>query len=163
MHETYGDHAAPGNERASVVGYWHYRLLYDEEMHVASVDGRREEGKGGWPYAYSVSLPSGTHWLQLVVLRNSGEIARCAFEWTFEARHRYKLQRLDHDQFLLAHPSSSPFRARISMVVTTPSGSARDVQVPAVCAKEAMCRQSSDCASPRSCQMHAGFAFGVCR
>jgi hypothetical protein len=163
MHETYGDHAAPEKEHALVVGYWHYRLLYDEELHVVSVDGKREGGKGGWPYAYSISLPSGRHWLQLVVLRNSGEIARCAFEWKFETQHRYKLQRLDHDQFLLAHPSSSPFSASISMVVTKPSSSVHHVEVPAACGKEAMCRQDSDCAPLRSCQMNAGVAFGICK
>ena len=83
MHETYGNHALPESELAVVEGYWHYQVLYDEELHIASIDGKRESGRSGWPYAYSVSLPSGRHWLQLAILRNSGEIARCAFEWTF--------------------------------------------------------------------------------
>jgi hypothetical protein len=163
MHETYGDHAAPESDRAVVDGYWHYRFLYDEELHVVSVGGTRDDRKGGWPYAYSISLPSGRHWLQLAVLRNSNEIARCAFEWTFEAQHRYKLQRVDHDQFLLAHPSSSPFAASISMKVTAPSKSVHDLKVSAVCAKDAMCRQNSDCTPQYSCQMNAAFAFGICR
>ena len=163
MHETYSNHALPESELAVVEGYWHYRFLYDEELHIASVDGKREGGRSGWPYAYSVSLPSGRHWLQLVILRNSGEIARCAFEWKFESQHRYKLQRLDHDQFLLAHPSSSPFSASLSMVVTAPSNSVRHFEVSAVCGKEAICRQNSDCAPQYSCQMNPVFAFGICR
>lgn len=163
MHETYSNHALPESELAVVEGYWHYRFLYDEELHIASVDGKREGGKSGWPYAYSASLPSGRHWLQLAILRNSGEIARCAFEWSFESQHRYKLQRLDHNQFLLAHPSSSPFTASLSMVVTAPSNSVRHLEVSAVCGKEAMCRQNSDCAPQHSCQMNPGLAFGICR
>ena len=163
MHETYGNHALPESELAVVEGYWHYQVLYDEELHIASVDGMREGERSGWPYAYSVSLPSGRHWLQLAILRNSGEIARCAFEWTFESQHRYKLQRLDHDEPLLAHPSSSPFPASLSMVVTTPSNSVQSLKVPAVCGKEAMCRQNSDCAPQYSCQMRPDFAFGICK
>jgi hypothetical protein len=163
MHETYGNNALPESELAVVEGYWHYRFLYDEELHIASVDGKREGGRSGWPYAYSVSLPSGRHWLQLAILRNGGEIARCAFEWSFESQHRYKLQRLDHDQFLLAHPSSSPFSASLSMVVTAPSNSVRNLEVSAVCGEEAMCRQNSGCAPQYSCQMKPGFAFGICR
>jgi hypothetical protein len=68
-----------------VEGYWHYRFIYDEELQIVSVDGKREAERSGWPYAYSISLPSGRHWIQLAVLRNSGEIARCAFEETFES------------------------------------------------------------------------------
>lgn len=163
MLETYGDRAVGESERAVVEGYWRYQFLYDEELHVVSVDGTREGGKSGWPCAFSVSVPSGAHWLQLAILRNSGEIARCAIEWRFEARHRYKLQRLRHDQFLLAHPTSSPFPASISMVVTAPSGAASHVDVPATCGKEAMCRRDSDCAPRSACQMNAGFAFGICK
>lgn len=162
MRETYDDPGLPEGERALVVGYWHYRLLYDEELHVASVDGRRESGTGAWPYAYSVSLPSGKHWLQLVVLRNSSDIARCAIEWTFEAQHRYKLQRLDHEQFLLAHASASPFPASIAMAVTTPAGTTHTFELPAVCGKQVLCREHADCAPPRECRMTEGFAFGVC-
>ena len=162
MHETYGNHTQPESELAVVEGYWHYRFLYDEELHIVSVDGKREGGKSGWPYAYSVSLPSGRHWLQLAILRNSGEIAKCAFEWTFEEQHRYKLQRIDHDQLLLAHPSSSPFSASLSMVVTTPSNATRHLKVSAICGEEAMCRQNLDCAPQYSCQRHPGFAFGTC-
>jgi hypothetical protein len=161
-HETYGDHLRPKSERAVVEGYWHYRFLYDEELHIASVDGKREGGRSGWPYAYSISLPSGRHWLQLAVLRNSQGIAKCALEWTFEGGHRYKLQGLEHDQLLLAHPSSSPFLASISMVVTAPDESDHHEKVSAVCGKEAMCLQNSDCAPPDSCQMNPGFAFGIC-
>jgi hypothetical protein len=163
-HETYSSHALPESELAIVEGYWHYRLFYDEEMHIASVDGKREGKTISWPYAYSISLPPGTHWLQLTILRNSNEIARCAFEWTFKSEHRYKLQRLDHDQVLLAHPSSSPFSASISMVLTTPSDSEEHLEVAAVCGKNvAMCRQDSDCVSHYSCQTNPGFAFGTCR
>ena len=162
MHETYGDHSVLESELAFVEGYWHYRFLYDEELHIVSVDGRRESGKSGWPYAYSISLPAGRHWLQLAILRNSGDLARCAFEWTFEAQHRYKLQALDHDQFLLAHPSSPRFAAAISMVVTAPAKPDQVLRVPAVCGKGAMCRQNSDCPSEYLCQMEADFEFGTC-
>lgn len=163
MHETYGDHATPKSELAVVEGYWHYRFLYDEELHVVSVDGKRRGGKSNWPYAYAISLPSGRHWLQLAILRNSGEIARCAFDWIFEAQHHYKLQSLDHDQVLLAHPLSSPFAASISMVVTAPTQLVQHLKVSAVCGKEAMCRQNSDCAPQYSCQMDARFEFGICK
>jgi hypothetical protein len=59
LHETYGDHTLAESEFAVVEGYWRYLLLYDEELHIVSVDGTREGGRSGWPYAYSVSLPSG--------------------------------------------------------------------------------------------------------
>jgi len=163
MHETYGNNTLPESELAVVEGYWHYRFLYDEELHIASVDGKREGGKSGWPYAYSVSLPAGQHWLQLAILRNSGEIARCAFEWSFESRHRYKLQRLEHGQLLLAQPLSSPFTASLSMVVTAPSNPVRHLELPAVCGKQALCRQHGDCAPQHTCQMNPGFAFGICK
>lgn len=163
MHETCGNQAFPESELAVVEGYWHYRFLYDEELHIASVDGKREGARSGWPYAYSISLPPGKHWLQLSILRNSRPIAMCAFESTFETQHHYKLQRLNHDQFLLAHPSSSPFSASISMVVTAPSDSVQHLEVSAVCGKETMCHQNSDCAQRYSCQMNTGFAFGICR
>ncbi len=162
MHETYGDHTLPQSQIAFVEGYWHYRFIYDEELQIVSVDGKREAERSGWPYAYSISLPSGRHWIQLAVLRNSGEIARCAFEETFEKQHRYKLKRLDHDQLLLAHPSSSSFSASLAMVVTTPSNSTRELKVSAVCGKKAICRQNSDCPRQYSCQMNPGFAFGAC-
>ena len=83
--ETYDDHTLPQSQIAFVEGYWHYRFIYDEELQIVSVDGKREAERSGWPYAYSISLPSGRHWIQLAVLRNSGEIARCAFEETFES------------------------------------------------------------------------------
>jgi len=163
MLETYGDQTVMQSERAVVKGYWRYKILFEEELHIESVDGKRDSGKRGWPYAYSVSLPSGRHWLQIVILRNSGEIARCAFEWKFEAQHRYKLKHLHHDQLLLAHPSSLPFAATISIVDTDPSGAAHPVDVSAMCGKQAMCRQNSDCVPQYSCQMNTGFAFGVCQ
>jgi hypothetical protein len=163
MHETYGDREIPESELAVVEGYWRYKFLFDEELHIVSVDGKLEGGERGWPYAYSISLPSGGHWLQLAILRNSSDIARCAFEWTFEAQHRYKLQRLNHDQFLLAHPSSSRFAASIAMVVTAPAKPVAHLSVPAVCGKEAMCRQNSDCPVQHSCEMDADFEFGTCK
>lgn len=163
MHETYGSPGLPESDLAVVEGYWHYRVLYDEELHIASVDGEREDGKSGWPFAYSVSVPPGRHWLQLAIMRNSREIARCAFEGTFESQHRYKVQRLEHDRLLLAHASPSPFPASLSLVVTTPSGSAESVMVPAVCGKEAMCRKDTDCAPQYTCQISPDFAFGACR
>ncbi len=162
MLETHGDRALPESERALVEGYWHYRVLYDEELHIVSVDGRREEGRSDWPYAYSVSLPSGRHWLQVALMRNSGEITRCAFDWTFEAQHRYKMQRVRHHQALLAHPTARRFAGSIEMAVTAPGGSVRQAAVPAVCGWGAMCRQDSDCPPKHACRMHAGFEFGDC-
>ncbi|MFU2486308.1 hypothetical protein [Thauera sp. WH-1] len=162
MLENYGDDALPESERAIVEGYWHYRFIYDEELHIASVDGRREGGRSGWPYAYSVSLPSGQHWLQIAILRNSGAIAGCAFAWTFEAGHHYKLQRLRHDQFLLAHPATERFRATLDVVVTAPDGVAQPVSVPAVCGKRLMCRGDADCPAGQSCLIDAEFEFGAC-
>jgi len=163
MHETYADRATPESDLAVVQGYWHYRFLYDEELHIASVDGRRESGRSGWPYAYSVSIPPGKHWLQLMVLRNSVPITTCAFEWTFEARHRYKLDHLGHDQLLLAHPASPHFAASISMVVSTPTKPDQNVSAPAVCGQGPMCRQNSDCPSQYSCQRDTNFEFGTCK
>jgi hypothetical protein len=163
MHETYGNHALPESELAIVQGYWRYQILYDEELHILSVDGKREGGRSGWPYAYSVSLPPGKHWLQIAILRSSRDIAMCAFEWTFVAQHRYKLQRLHHDQFLLAHPSSSLFAASISIVVAGPTELVQHLSAPAVCGREAMCRQDSDCSPNYSCQFDGGFDFGSCK
>jgi hypothetical protein len=162
MRETYGQQELPESERALVEGYWHYRLLYDEELHIVSVDGKRESGQRGWRYALSVSLPSGKHWLQLAILRNSREIARCAFDWNFEAGVSYKVQHLNHEQFLLAHPRSPQFSASISMRVTAPGKPEQRMLVPAVCGQSVLCRQSSDCPSEHSCQTEAGFAFGTC-
>jgi hypothetical protein len=162
-HETYGNAEDPASGHAVVEGYWHYVFLYDEEMHVVSVDGTRPGSRSGWPYAYSVGLPAGRHWLQLAILRNSGEIARCAFEWKFDAGHRYKLTRLRHEQFLLAHPASSPYRASIAMEVTAPAGATRRLSVPGVCATAALCRQDADCSGDLSCQIDSGFDFGTCR
>lgn len=161
MHQTYGDPELAESELAVVEGYWHYLFLYDEEMHIVSVDGKRKSE--GLFDAYSVSLPSGKHWLQLSIKRNSGDIARCAFEWQFDAKHRYKMNRLRHDQFLLAHPASSPFKASISMEVTAPAKPVQLLNVPAICAKEALCRQNSDCSPNDSCQSDAGLDFGTCK
>lgn len=163
MHETYGDHTLAGSELAVVEGYWRYLLLYDEELHIVSVDGTREGGRSGWPYAYSVSLPSGKHWLQIAILRNSREIVMCAFEWTFEAQHRYKLRRLHHDQSLLAHPSSPVFAASISITDAAHAQSTQHLRAPAVCGTEHMCRQSSECPANYSCQSNAGLDFGTCK
>ncbi len=161
MHETYGDHALPESELAVVKGYWHYRLLYDEELHIVSVDGKRTGGKSGWPYAYSISLPPGRHWLQIAILRNSSDITRCAFDGTFEAQHCYKLQRLNHNQFLLAHPSSPRFAATIAMDITAPTKEVRHTSVPAVCGKGSFCRDDSDCPALYFC-LDTGFEFGTC-
>ena len=162
-HETYGDHGLPESELAVVEGYWRYRFLYDEELHIVSVDGKRKGWADGWPYAYSVSLPPGMHWLQLAILRNGRDVAMCAFEWTFEAQHRYKLQRLHHEQFLLAHPSSSLFAASISIAATAPARPVQQLSAPAVCGAGPLCRQNSDCAPNHSCQFDAGFDFGTCK
>lgn len=162
IHERYGDQAVQESERAVVEGYWRFLFLYDEELHIVSVDGNRDSRKSGWPYAYSVSLPSGTHWLQLAILRNSRDIAMCAFEWTFEAAHHYKLQRVRHDQFPLAHPASPRFVVSLSMVVGGPSQPARELSAPGVCGTGPFCRRDEDCPRPNSCQMDAAFEFGNC-
>ncbi len=162
MHESYGGPEVPGADLAVVKGYWRYMVLYDEELHIVSVDGSREDRKSGWPYAYSISLPSGRHWLQLAILRNSGLIARCAFEWTFEAGHHYKLQRVQHDQLLLAHPTSAHFPASISMVVTAPSQPTQQLSAPTVCGNGPFCRRDSDCPKQSCCQFDEGFQFGIC-
>lgn len=161
LHQTYGEPELPESELAVVEGYWRYLFLYDEELHIVSVDGKRKSER--LFDAYSVSLPAGKHWLQLSIKRNSGEIARCAFEWQFDARHRYKMNRLRHDQFLLAHPATSFFTASISMEVTAPAKPDQLLSVPAVCARNALCRQDADCSPAHSCQSDAGFEFGACR
>jgi hypothetical protein len=162
MHETYGDRALPEAERAEIEGYWRYQLLYFEELQIVSVDGTREGGQNALAYASSVSVPAGRHWLQLAILRNNSDIAMCAFEWRFEAKHHYKLHRVDHEQALLAHPLSPRFPASISMDVTSPSIPAQRLHARAECGKAAHCRQSSDCPAQHACQMHVGFEFGTC-
>lgn len=161
MHETYGDRALPQTERAVIEGYSRYLFLYFEDLQIAAVDGKRVGGR--WADASSVSVPSGKHWLQFLILRNNTSIASCAFEWSFEAGHHYKLQRLDHEQALLAHPTSPRFPASISMNVSAPSGPARSLSVRAECGTGPHCRSSSDCPPNRSCHMDAGFEFGVCK
>ena len=131
--DTLGDPALPASERATIEGYSRYEFLYFEDLQIVSVDGRREGARAGWPYASSASVPAGTHRIRLVIMRNSRDIALCGFEWTFEAGHRYKLQRLRHDQFLLAHPAVPRFPASVEMVVTGPSGSPRSESALAEC------------------------------
>lgn len=160
--ETHGDRTIPEQQRAIVEGYWHYRFLYDEELHIVSVDGQREAGRTGWPYAYSVSLPAGRHWLRFVILRNGGAIAGCAFEWTFQAGRHYKLQRLHHDQFLLAHPAAERFKGALDVLVSAPDETALDLSVPVECGRRLMCREDVDCPSQQFCREDAGFDFGVC-
>ena len=162
IRETYDDVSAGKAEYAVVSGYWRYRILYDEELHIVSVDGRRESGKTGWPYAYSVSIPAGRHWLELAIMRNSSEISRCAIEWKFERQYHYKMQHLNHKQFLLAHPSVSPFPASVSIVVTTPLNSVHQTDVPAMCGWSAICRQDADCLNAQSCEPNRFFSFGFC-
>lgn len=161
MHETYGDPAMAQSERAVVEGYWHYRFLYDEELHIVSLDGGNN-AKRDWPNAFSISLPSGNHWLQLALLRNGGEIARCAFEMNFAALHHYKITRLHHEQALLAHPGTSHYQASLTVIITAPDVPEHSVMVPAVCATSAMCRQKTDCPDGSSCHMAQGYDFGTC-
>lgn len=133
MHETYGPPALTTNERAKVVGYWHYRLLYDEELYIVSVDGKREGKAPDWPYAYSISLPAGEHRLQLALLRNGNLITQCTMEERFEAGHQYKFTRFDHNQTFLAHPVSPIFPAALSLIMTSPSHQHQHLTLPAVC------------------------------
>ena len=163
VHEIYGDRALTEAERAVIDGYSRYQILYFEDLQIVSVDGKRDGGQRGWPYASSVSVPSGRHWLQLLISRNSSDIAMCAFEATFEAKHHYRLQRVEHEQFLLAHPSSPRFPAAISMLVSVPAAPAQHLKARAECGQAANCRLASDCASHQGCQMDAGFEFGTCK
>lgn len=160
LHETYGDPAEQAS-LAHVEGYWRYFLLYEEGLQIVSVDGRRKRPEA-MLHAHSISLPAGAHWLQFAIVRNRGEVAWCAFEWTFEAGHRYRLERLRHDQGLLAHPAASPYKAVIEMDVTAPGAPARPVAAPAECATTAMCREDADCAPPLACSRRAGFDSGTC-
>ena len=161
MHETYGDRALPQAERAVIEGYSRYLFLYFEDLQIVSVDGKRVGGP--WADASSVSVPSGKHWLQFLILRNNTSIASCAFEWSFEAEHHYKLQHLEHEQTLLAHPTSPRFPASISMIVSAPFRPAQSVSARAECGKGPHCRSTSDCPPDRSCEMDAGFEFGTCK
>jgi len=161
LHESYNDQSLPESELAIVEGYWHYRFIYDEEIQIVSVDGQSHEDDALF-YAHSVSLPAGRHWLQLAILRNGREIDRCAFEWEFEKQAQYKIQSLEHDQTLLAHPLFSTFPASLIFEVTSVSGSAQNLEVPAECGVDAMCRQGSECKTGYSCQSHSGFEFGTC-
>lgn len=161
-HETYGDRALPETERAVIEGYSRYQLLYFEELQIVSVDGRRERGQTGWPYASSVSVPSGRHWVQLLILRNSSDIAMCAFEWNFEAKHHYQLERVNHEQLLLAHASAPRFPASISMVATSASEPPRRISTRAECGKAASCHRDEDCPAHSTCEEQAGFEFGSC-
>jgi|GEM_PF-2613839 hypothetical protein len=163
MHETIADSEAPESELPVIKGYWHYLALYDEEIHIVSVDGKRNGKQKSWPYAYSVSLPKGTHWVELAVLRNSNEIVRCAFEANFETKHIYKIKALKHNQLLLAHPQNSPFIASISLELTAPTKPVQSLSATATCAKAIMCRQNSDCPPSHSCQMNTAFDFGTCK
>ena len=162
-HENYGGASTPPGALAVVDGYWHYRFLYDEELHIASVDGRREGGRSGWPYPRSVSLPEGKHWLQVMILRFSKDITACAFEWEFKGGHRYKLERLRHEQGLLAHPTAPRFPATIAMSITSVAGTSQQVSVPAVCGRGPLCRQDADCGTNQACTLDAGAEFGMCR
>lgn len=160
-HQVYGDVALPQSERAVVEGYSRYQVLYFEDLQITSVDGKRVGGP--WADASSVSVPSGNHWVQFLILRNNAGIASCAFVWSFEAEHHYKLQHLEHGQTLLAHPTSPRFLASISMNVSSPSKAAQRVRARAECGSRAHCRSTSDCPSERNCEMEAGFEFGTCR
>jgi hypothetical protein len=133
-HETYGDRALPEAQRAVIEGYSRYLLLYFEDLQIVSVDGGREGGQRGWPYASSVSVPSGTHRVQFLILRNSRDIALCSFEWTFEAGRRYELAHLDHEAGLLAHPMTPRYPATISMDMSAPSMPTQRLRAPAECA-----------------------------
>jgi hypothetical protein len=159
-HETYGDRSLPQGERAVIEGYRRYQLLYFEELQIVLVDGKLVDGP--LAYASSLSVPSGKHWLQFLVLRNKRDITMCAFEWMFEAGHHYKLHQLHHEQALLAHPTSPRFQASIAMDISGPAGSAQRLSARAECGHAAHCLRPADCPPNRSCQMDTGFEFGRC-
>lgn len=158
--ETYGDSARPPSDSSLIEGYSRYLLLYFEDLQIATVDGQHVGGR--FAHASSVSVPAGRHWLQFLILRNDQAITSCAFDGTFEPGHRYKLQHLEHEQGLLAHPTSARFPATISMQVVEPAGAVRTVAVRAECGEGPHCRSSTDCPADRRCRLDAGFAFGMC-
>lgn len=159
--ETYGDHSIPLAERAVIEGYSRYLFLFFEDLQIATVDGKHVGGR--WADASSVSVPTGKHWLQFLILRNNTSIASCAFEWHFEAGHHYKLMRLTHDQALLAHPTSSRFPAEILINVSAPSTATHTQSIRAECGEGPHCLGSSDCPENSRCAMEAGFEFGTCK
>ena len=160
LHENYaGDAAIDGS--ALVVGYWHYRVLYDEELQIVSVDGAGN-GDSTLLDAYSVSLDPGSHWLQVALKRNGRDILRCAVEWEFAARSRYKITALQHDQTLLAHPSASPYKAALIVEVSATDTPTQAQTIPATCATAPLCLQDTDCAQGFLCTKQAEFEFGTC-
>lgn len=134
LHETYGDPKVPDSELAVLEGYWHYFLIYDEDMQIVSVDYEKAR-EDAWFYAYSASLPPGLHRLEVAISRNGREIAACAFKWTFEAQHHYKMTGLQHHQLLLAHPSTAVYEAAISVTVTAPGEQEQVLAIPATCSQ----------------------------
>lgn len=134
LHETYGDPTVPDSELAVLEGYWHYFLIYDEDMQIASVDYEQAR-QDAWFNAYSASLPPGSHRLEVAISRNGTEIAACTFNWTFEAQHHYKMTGLQHHQLALAHPSTPVYEAAISVTVTAPTEQEQVLAIPATCSQ----------------------------
>lgn len=158
--ETYPGPERPDSEIAVLEGYWRYLFLYTEEAGISAVDGKRASNLLG--YVGSVRLLPGRHWIEFRLERNYGPVARCSYEFEFEAQSYYRITALVA-KGLLAHPLSSPYNGSISMEVTAPGRAAQVLDVAAVCTKgELLCRQDSDCPANYPCHMEPGFAFGTC-
>lgn len=132
-HESYLPDAAAEEDAALVQGYWRYRVLYDEELLITGVDGQESRDHPGWPYARSASIPAGTHRVSLVILRNSRLIVSCEFQAPFEPRFHYRLEKIEHNQALLAHPETPSFKAFLRVAVVTPAGEAQSLRLAADC------------------------------
>ena len=135
MRDEYGGASTAEADLAIVEGYWHYRFLYDEELLIVSVDGVQKRADA-WFFARSITLPAGEHRVELAVLRNSGEEARCVFNWPFQARHRYKITKLSHEGIMLAHPVTPTYDAVLHVKVRPPTGKSADLTIPAKCGEE---------------------------
>jgi hypothetical protein len=147
-------------EIAVLEGYWRYRFLYDEQLGISAVDGRRASNFSG--HLGSVSLTPERHWIEIKVLRNSRDVARCAFELKPDARRHYQVRALEVEG-LLAHPVSSPYEGSIRIDATVHGEPAQTQYAAAVCTRgDALCRQDSDCSPDYRCHTDPGFDFGTC-
>ena len=159
--ETYPGPERPDSEIAILEGYWHYLFIYTEQIGISAVDGRRASNFSR--YVDSVRLLPGRHWIELIVARNYGSVARCSYEYEFDAQSHYRMKTLSV-KGLLAHPLSSPYRGSISIEVAAPGRSVQVVSVAAVCTSgELLCRQDSDCPANYPCHTDPDFAFGTCK
>jgi len=141
-------------------GYWRYLFLYEEQLGISSVDGRRATGLLG--HVGLVRLPAGRHWIEVRVDRNGGRIARCAFELKFDAQIHYQIEALKVDG-LLAHPVSSPYKGSLRIATAAAGKPVQTLNVGVACTSgELLCLQDSECSPDYSCHVARGFDFGTC-